>query len=688
MTTALTRVDRTTRPVYQGEPTDPWHDRQLQARALKVALFTVISSARHYDMLRTSQDDFFWRWSNKPAKIRNRGPRRSNVPSGRTSEICDTFTADIMTTMKKSKTLIAGIPTEMADDAAANAAERLLAYRMANLTTDMGWWPVFDQNVNQAAIFGGSPSKSMWETRTISRAVYPDNGGRARFIPTVGYQGPVTKPIFVFDYYPHPHKIWAGDHYPHAHLTWENFTDLKSLEADGSLYEDIDSIPEIADMGTFLADKYGKTEGQQLAQAIMISLGDMYKRSEQRQLLGWTQDNRLMPDGILTIEVECMFRPDIDYFDAAGNYHQGSEPTRCIITVANGHVIRVAPTPVPTQDSIYQFAKFNHIAGQMWGMSLVQKAKPMIHVEEVLLNMMLTGVAQTLNRPKVIRRDLLEGSQSVDDRPGGVIMAKQGADINQVMREITTSPIGGEIMNLMSYIWGRSQGVSGSTDALQGRVSQEGPTATESNRAFAQISKRFLHAFVWFGATFVHPMAKLFWRLDQAFLPLPHRFVILGASASRYMRTTISAQEMAMQPDFMFMGPDRGEVDAVRVAQLQDLLAKTSAFMDFEWGQNASKDFLVKLAEIYDVVDLERFKERIGYDLPPSASMTMQLQMMQSMAAGGDAGGALGGGSDRRMLGQMPFGAGRADRRDFKGVNNQTGLVNSIGGALSNLKAA
>lgn len=523
------------RPIYKGEPPDPWHEPEVRERALRTAIFTIIYSASHSEEHRRSMDDFFWQWSNQPAKIRQPGPRRSNVPSGRASETCQTYLADMMATMKKQKTLIAGVPSEMADDAQANAAEKLLGYRMANLQQNLGWWPVFDQVVNQCGIFGGSPAKSMWETRTFMKPIYPDNGGMPKFVKMVGYQGPTTRPVFVFDYYPHPHKIWADDFYPQGHITFENFSDLKALESEGAIYEDIDLIPEMANMGSSMKSRYG-ADGERMAQGLLTALGDVYKRSEQREILGWTTDSRLLPDGILTVEVECMFRPGIDYVDSAGNFHLGDEPVRCIIVVANGQVIRVAPTPVPTGDSIWHFAKFNHIPEQMYGMSLIQMAKPMIHVENVLLNMALTGIAQNLNRPKVVRRDLLEGAQSIDDRPGGVILAKQGADINQVMREIVTSPVGGEVMGLMQYIWGRTQGITGATDLLQGRVPSGEQTATETNRAFSQVSKRFLHAFIWFGASFVQPMARLFWRLDQALLPLPHRFMILGASTGRFMK--------------------------------------------------------------------------------------------------------------------------------------------------------
>lgn len=685
MQTTPMSMTRSERPVFKGEPPDPWHEPSVRERALKTALYTVLSSARHFEPQRRSFDDFFHRWANKPAKVRNEGARRSNIPSGRASEICDTVIAEMLGAMVESKTLISAIPTEMADDDAANAAERLMQYRFNNLTEaagGMGWWPVFDQMVNQCAIFGGSPAKAQWEIRTINAPIFPENGGPPKFVKKVGYQGPTTSPIFVFDYFPHPNKVWAGDDYPQAHVTWENYSDLKSLSSEDSIYEDVDRIPEIAGMTKYLASQF--EGGEQIAEGMMVALGDLSKRADQRQQLGWTHDSRLLPDGIFTIECEAMFRPGIEYYDAAGNYHEGDDPVRCIITVANGHVVRVAPTPVLTGDSIWQFAKFNHIPGQMYGMSYIQKAKPMLHAEEVLLNMMVTGIAQNLNRPKVVRRDLLEGAQSLDDRPGGIVMAKHGADINQVMREIQTSPIGGEVMSIMSYVWGRSQGMTGITDVLMGRVPSGEQTATETNRAFQQISKRFQHAFVWFGASFVHPLARLFWRLDQALLPLPYRFMILGNSAGRSYKMVMTASEMAMQPDFMFMGPDRARIDSVRVAQIQDLWGKASAVQNYEWGQNFLKDLLVKINEVYDILDADRLKERIMYEAPASIGMDLAAQL----AAQGNAGGAMGGGSGQRVVGQMPAGAGRADRRDMKGISSEQKMMKSLSGMLSNVKAA
>jgi len=659
MSEELVTIDQ--RPIYQGEPGDPWHSRGIKERATQTVFWCLSQSASHYERLRRNQSDFFDRYTNQPVKLRKTSRKRSNIPSGRAPEIIDTFVSDLMTTIEKVNPLVSALPNEVTDQNGADIAQRLIQYNFENFTPTMGWWPVVEQAVTGAAIYGSTPNKLMWETRYVKVPRFDKQ--RLNNVPDFesvpSYRGPVAVSIFIFDHFPHPHKVWADDLYPQVHLSWQSFSDLKALEAPNGPYTDVDKIIELKDMKTSLEES--------AIEGLRVAMGDMYERTDQRQRLGWTSDSRLAPDGVLILECECMFRTNVDYTDSRGRLHKGSEPIRTIITLANGIPIRVGPSPLPTGDSIWGNTKINHVQGQFYGQSVLQKVKAQIHVEEVALNMWLQSMGQILNKPKVIRPDLLRGAQSVDDQPGGVILAKPEADVRQVMYEIQTSPVGSEALQLMSYAWGRSEGVSGATDLKQGRLPTGERTATASNIAFSQSSKRFRHALIWFGVTTFSPWAKKMWAYNQTYLDTPYAFRILGEDANEIL--TLTQAELGMNPDFRFMGPTRDENEGVVVVQLQSMLQRLTPFMMLPWGQNAAKEFIIQIAQRQGIIDLPRFKKMIEYEGAPSIPLDVQAQL-----AAGQEGGAGGG---NQTIGAAPTGAGRQDRRG-KNQSGTTGLGRAL----------
>jgi len=655
----LMTVDQ--RPLYQGEPGDEWHSRDLQERARQTVLWCVSESARHYERLRTNQSDFFDRYCNQPVKLKQTSRKRSNVPSGRVSEIVDTFVSDLMTTIEKVNPLVSALPNEVTDQNGADLAQRMIQYNFENFTPTMGWWPVVEPGAQSAAIYGACPNKLIWETRFVKQPVFDkqrlDNMPEFKSVPA--YRGPVAIPIFIFDHFPHPHKLWADDIYPQVHLSWQSFGDIKALEAPNGPYTNVDKIVELKDMKTQMDEGF--------AGGLDVALGDMYQRSEQRQHLGWTDDSRLAPDGVLVLECECMFRPGIEYTDASGRRRKGSEPIRTIITLANGVPIRVGPSPLPTGDSIWGLTKFNHITGQFYGQSIIQKVKAQVHIEEVALNMWLQSMGQILNKPKVVRPDLLRGPQSIDDEPGGVILAKRDADVRNVIYEMQTSPVGQEALQLIAYSSARSEGVSGATDLKQGRLPTGERTATASNIAFSQSSKRFRHALIWFGVTTFSPWAKKMWGYNQAYLDTPFAFRVLGGDAKELVQLTVA--ELAMNPDFRFMGPTRDENEGMVVSQLQSMLQRLTPFMMLDWGQNAAKEFIVQIAQRQGIIDIARFKTLIQYEGAPSVPLDIQAR-----GEGGEGG--------NQTIGAAPTGAGRQDRRGAKGASNATSLGRSLAQAM------
>lgn len=650
------------RPIYQGEPTEEWFSREIQDRAAQTAIWVVAESAKHYDPLRRNWDDWHKRYTNQPVSLRKTSRIRSNVPSGRVSEVIDTFVSDMISTIDKSRPLISALPREDSDRDAASVAEQLIQFNFDNFHPSLGYIPAIDQSTLCSLLYGGSPSKMMWVRRVINQPIFGMNdNGMPDFEPVVAYQGPVAEAIFPYDHFPHPHKQWADDHYPQAHMSWGNFADLKELERQGIVF-DVDKIPDMSDFGKQWTDySYG----------LSLALGDIYRRTEQRQQLGWTDDPRLAPDGVLLIECECMFRPKIDWTDARGRKHQGSEPIRTIILLANGRVIRVGPSPLLSGDSVWTMTKFNHLPGQFYGQSVVQKIKPMVHVEEVVLNMAIQSLAQALNRIKILRPDLLSGPQAIDDQPGGIINAKTGADINQVMREIITAPVINDALNMIGYASGRTEGMGGASELKQGRLPTGERTATASSLAFQQSSKRFRHALIWIGATTFNPWARKMWAYNQTYLETPFLMRVLGSAAQSYAK--VEQKDLQANPDFVFMGPARDEHEQMAVAQLQSMVKILTPFMQFPWGQQAIKEHVLLLAERFNIMDIARFKKLIEYQEP--ASLPMAAQAQPGTSPSGSATGA------------APAGAGRQDRRIGSPATN-TEMVKALGGRLSSLRAS
>ncbi len=658
----LSTIDQ--RPIYQGEPGDEWHSRDVEDRGVQTVFWCLERSARHYERLRRNWSDFSDRYHNQPVKRRKTSRMRSNVPSGRAPEIIDTFVSDLMTTIQKTSPIISALPNEVTDQNQAFLAERLLQYNLENFTPTMGWWPVVEAQAKCAAIYGACPNKMMWTTRFVKRPILETmtGGGVPEFESVPGYQGPVAMDIFPFDHFPHPHKMWPDDIYPQVHMSWQSFSDLKALEAVG-VYYDVDKIIDLKDMKTALGD--------QITEGLKVAMGDMYERSEQRNRLGWTNDSRLEPDGVLILECECMFRPDVDYTDASGRRRKGSEPIRTIITLANGVLIRVGPSPLVTGDSIWGLSKLNHVAGQFYGQSIIQIVKAQVHVEEVVLNMWLQSMGQALNPPKVLDPSKLRGPQQVDDQPGGVILTKPDMDPRQVLYEMQTSSVGAEALQLMSYASGRSEGMSGATDLKQGRLPTGERTATASNIAFSQSSKRFRHALIWFGVTTFSPWAKKMWAYNQIFLEPPVAFRILGEGASELVK--LSAAELSANPDFRFMGPSRDENEGMVIAQLQGTLQRLTPFMMLPWGQNAAKEVIIQIEQRQGVVDIQRFKQMIEYEGKPAIPLDVQAQL--------DAGQGGGAGGGNQTIGAAPTGAGRQDRRG-RTPSGPTGLTQALGQML------
>lgn len=637
-------------PLYIGEPHDAWRSPVVEDRARQTILWCLQESAQHYAKLRQNWDDWFDRYSGKPLALRQTNRVRSNVPSGRVSEMVDTYRADYMDQIFKHYPIISAYPMQTEDQEVAKIREDLIQFQLDNATPDMGSWPVFDTTLFMALLFGGCPSKMTWVTRTMKEAFAGVEGS----VDIPVYSGPAAVPWFPYDWFPHPHKQWADDAYPAVGVSFDSYDDLVRLNKADVYTDAVKDIPDMTEMTKVLGDD---------GRGVLESLGDLHERLDQKARLGWTdKDTRLHQDGVLVLECECMFRPKVDWTDAKGRRRSGEDPVRSIITMANGVVVRVSPSPMRTGASVWSLAKLNHIPGQLFGMSLVQKNKPQIHMEEVALNMALQNLAQTVNKMKVVRPDLLFSASSLDDQPGGVLFAKPGADVNAVAREIPTSSVINEAMAIMNYGSSRAEGTSGATELKQGRMPSGERTATASNLAFQQSSVRFKHGLAWYGASFVLPMARKMDAYNTDFLPTPIVARVIGEDrAMRFSQVTDDVLRVPM--DYQFMGPTRDDNEQLVIAQLQNALKTMTPLVQLMPGMDAAaKEIVVQILDRFNIPDMEKIKQLIGYG-------TTTPVMDPSMGGSG--------------AGVRP--SGPSQRRESR-IGNPTsamGLAKSIGGTLA-----
>lgn len=640
-------------PIYQGEPPEPWRSFDVLERAKQTILSTLFMSSDHYRPLRQNFDEYFDRFTGQPLNLKQTNRIRSNVPSGLVSEMIDTFHADGMVKIYEKRPMVSARPMEASDIEIAQVRESLIQFQLDNATEHMGSWPIFDQIFLNALLFGSAPAKIAWVQRTRNVRLPGIPEGQ----PVIAYRGPVIVPAFIYDVYPHPSKVFPEDNYPLVHATFESYDDLLDLKDSGIYTDAVDEIPEgVKGMSAVL--------GAETANAVVGVFDDVYQRSDQRNRMGWTSDARLEQDGVLVLECECMFRPRVEYTDLSGEKRTGDEPVRSILTMANGVVIRVSPSPMPNGTSVWINAKINHLPGQFYGVSLVQKNKPQVHMAEVTLNMVLQNLGQSVNKMKVLRRDLLESATSLDDQPGGILFAKPGVNVNDVVREIQTSQIGADAFNMIRFAMDRAEGVSGATALKQGRISSGETTATESNIAFSQASQRFKYALEWFGASFILPMARKYDIMNQNFLDLPFVHRVVGKNNSVFF-SNVTEQAMAIPVDYVFTGPSRDESEAMAIAQLQNGLKVVTPLIQFIPGMDVViKGMVMELLDRFNIPGIEQ----IAKVLRPEE----QLPLLEQQ------GGGQGNGLDQSI--------NRQDRRLGSGgpPESEQGIVNSLGGLLAN----
>ena len=625
------------KPIYQGEPQGEWEDSDKLIRAKQTIISVLLRSHEHFRPLKANFDDYYDRYTGQPLKLRQTNRIRSNVPSGMMTEMIDTYRADLMGMIFKAKPMISASPQESSDIDIAAVRENLIQFQVENATPDMGFWPIADQTIFNILVYGLGPVKNVMVTRTRQMRIPGLEDAQA----TISYKGPVPIPRFIHDVFLDPNKVWAEDAYGIVDASFESYDTLQALNRSGAYLDSVKDIPDMTQM------KHPEFLGVD-AESVLAAFGDLYERADQRARMGWTDDSRLEQDGILVLECECMFRHKLT-----------EEPVRSILTMANGVMVRVAETPMPSGGSVWDLAKMNHLPGQAYGMSMIEKAKPQEHIINVVINMILQNLAQSVNKMKVLRRDLLESATSLDDQPGGIIMAKPGADLRQVLQTLDSPSLGNDPFRVIELARGLFQGVSGKQDLDMGKVPGGETTATEANLAAGGSSSRGRLGLEWIGRSWLLPMARKWDDYNQTYLELPYIHRIVGSGAGQGFNK-VEEQHLAVAVDYVFEGPTRGENDALRVAQLQNVLKISTPMLQFIPGVDVPiKKALLHIYSILNVPDIEQITKVLNPDestaIPPQPEqgegLDQSINRQDRRLGSGDV--PTGGGSLAKSLGGL-----------------------------------
>jgi hypothetical protein len=639
---------------YIGEPPGEWESRDVQERAAQQIMYTLTRSADHFRTLRCDSDDRFDAYINKKLKLRSSNRIRSNVPSGFASEIVDTFHADIMTKIFRTKPLVKWRRRPGRDPLSAVAVEELIQWNYDMMPV----WESVDPAVWQVLVYGSGPAKVLWENRTVNVPIPGVSGdsGSPAFEAVLSYRGPVIQSIYFYDVYPDPDKEKIDDRAPICSVHWRDFSELKALEYPNGPYINVDEVREIDILAS--DEKY---------QGLMTVLGDRVRQSEQRSKLGFSTDSRLDKAGVMVIEWDGYFRPKADWQDGRGRVHKGSDPIRSILTMANGKIIRSSPSPFASGENPWIWAKMGSIPGQLYGVGLIQKSKPQVHVVDVTMNVALQNLGQTVNRPKVIKESNIESAMTYDEMPGGIIRAKPNARIDDVIHPITQQSLGNDIWRMLEFAKERAQGVPGSSDLKAGRMASGDSTATEINTVFQQASQKFEYAMMWIDNSLILASAKKMYQLNQQFLDPEVVSRLLGATGQYFPKVTV--RDLAMNPDFVAMASQKTASSNMMTANLSNGIRIISG-VAAPWTIPVLKKLVLELFAEWRLPDLEEL-----------AAMMEQMEQEQPMVPEGAEGTEFSGTQGARQ--PSPTGTGRQDRRMGAPVS-QRGLAKALGGILSN----
>lgn len=623
-----------TRSIYKGEPHQWLTDPGIADRAAAQVLYTLVLSSTAFQPIRELWTSCYKHYTGQVLNLKT--TRGSQVPTGQPAEIVDTFLAEYIVKLFRNRPLCGVLPRGPEDIDGARALERLLQYNFDHMHAIKVWYEI----IKSMLMYGSGIGKVRYVEKIAMLPGIPGIEGLPKNMgleKKIAYRGPWIDPLFLFDYYPDPRSSDVDDDYPQSTISYNSW----------------DHFERNAKLGIYDSAAIAKIqEFKELPENVIAAVGNRDYQSEQRAQLGFVQDTRLDPDGILTIEWEGLFRPTLD-----------SWPEPSIITVANGVAVRAEPTPFVSRENGLIVAKMDWIPGQLYGCGLIQKNMPQIHAANIMLNMALTHAADTVRGLRAVKPDALYFPQELDSPPGGNLLVKKRYALGDVVQDLRRVGGRSDIMNLLGYAMERVRAVSAARDIKAGLSPKGDQTATESSLLFQQIAQRFQLPLMMFEETGIIRAARKMHYLNRQFLDPEFLVRVLDKDATHF--PLVSSVDLAIDPDFVCMASQRESNSEMVVAQLNQAIRNLIPLVQSD----------MKYLDLINVFLLRIFEEQrfpnIGQIKAIMAAPVMQ--MPEPGMGGGGQGGA----------GQPA--PGRRDNRQANPKSLAT-LINSAGGRLSNIQ--
>lgn len=545
--------DETQLGLYHGEPHEWAENEDILSRAAAQAMYTLVLSANAFRPLRNLWDDCFNIYTNQ--KLNLATTRGSQIPTGQGMEIVDVTRAEMMSRISKTRPLCNIEPRGEEDIDGAHTLEDLLQYNWDYIK----YRPIWYENITSTCIYGNGPAKIHMIQKMVNRPVVDQNVGSKNFNrftgyeEVVGYRGGMMTNWFIYDFYPDPRCREFEGLYPICAISYnsiDHFTrNAKSQNGEQPVY-----IPsQVARIVEF----------KDLPEEVKGCLLDRNFQSEQRSALGFTDDSRLEPDGILTIEWEGFFRPTLT-----------SLPVRSKITSANGVCVRVEPVSLWSQESEWIMTRMDWLPGQLYGQGVIQKNMPQLHAANVMFNMAMTQAAQAVKGLRTVKLDALYFPQQLDNPPGGNVMVRAKYQLNDVISEVRQAPARNDVMNLTGFAMGRVKSGSAALDVKSGMSPSGDQTAYESGLIAQNIAQRFILPLMNIEDTGIVPATRKFHHLNRQFLNPEELYEILGEDAKYIPQVT--TRELALDPKDYICTASQRDADTEMILQRLQLAIRNA----------------------------------------------------------------------------------------------------------------
>jgi hypothetical protein len=584
-----------------GEKITPMLEKAITDKVMEVKK----QSEVFYAGRRTKWLDYFYHYMNKP-----RAKTRTSIPVSLASEHVDITTADMMSRTFTSPPICGVRGRNAGDKERAPMIEKLLDYQYEK----MGMLDIANSVYKSAFIYGSAPYRIVYDQDWIEVPI-PGQPGEMRLVQ---YTGPKIIVFDIFDYFPASSKVEVNDAAPAVVRTYRPYEYYEERADTTGIYFDVHKIPHKRSVNT--------------------ETDDLNARQERQHVMGMSPEatERGLIEGL-----ECDVWWPIRRKDGA----YIARP--CIMTLANGKLIRATRNNYISQDGNMGLACPDKIPNDLFGLGLIEKMHPNIHGANSVLDMILTNLELTVDKQKVVSEDQVKNKSAAQRNYAGNVIFARG-DARTAVAWQDGGDISKDAFAMLGLFKGEAKAGSGVKPVKTGDI-QANVTATSDMLAHQEGSTRFNLFMLMLESTFIKHTASRMHKINQQFLDLPAVVPIVEDDAEGWGQ--IDAQTIAIDPDFIPEGSRREVNKQMEVAQIENFLGIVSRVealypiipvvigklaRQFRWDEAKEIQMLAGMA-------IQNFM--IQTRMMQMAEMQMKQQQAANKGVSGDGKKKVGGGS-------------------------------------------